>query len=348
MVVCFVNLSSEYGGGENQTFVLAVELLRKGVEVVAVVNPKSKLAAKFQNVGIPTVLATNLFAGHFAEKLRAATIVHAHDGRAVHWAAIHNAIFKKPFIITRRVLNPLKRSVLTRWSYSKANKLIGISSVICSVLLSFSNKKDIRCIPDSPVSYPIDERVIREMREKYTRSKFVVIQAGALREHKAFDVSIQAARILALYKDIVFLLLGEGPEEQKLKNQARDLSNVEFLGKKQDMGNWFKVADCLILPSRKEGLGSVLLEAMLAEVPVIASNAGGIPDLVKDGKTGLLIAPNDPQALADKILELYSNADLRRRLSENAKNFVLPLRIETIAKIYIKIYEEVISSRSTR
>lgn len=343
MNVCFVNLSSEYGGGENQTLLLAKELLRQGVEIVAVVNPKSPLAKKFEKIGIQTVLAKNPLLGHFSNTLKEISLVHAHDGRAVHWAAIHKAIFKVPFVATRRVINPLKNNVFTHWSYSSANKLIGISKYICSSISNFTNDPDISCISDSPVAYPVNIDTIKRVKKRYG-SKFVVIQAGTLREHKAFDVSIRAARILASHKDIVFLFLGDGPEKEKLRELAGGLQNVEFLGRRSDMGNWFQVADCLILPSREEGLGSVLLEAMLAGVPVVASNVGGIPDLVKEGETGLLVDADDPQTLAERILELYSCPELRRLLSENASDSVKSLRIERIAEQYIELYENILSS----
>lgn len=347
MVVCFVNLSSDYGGGENQTFLLASELLRKGVQIVSVVNPKSQLAKKFEELGIPVVLAKQPFAGHFSSTLRKITVVHAHDGRAVHWAAIHKSIFRTPYIVTRRVVNQIKNGFVTRWSYSGANELIGISEAICTILSKRVGLKNIKCIPDSPVEYPIDISIVEEIKKRYV-GKFIVVQAGALRKHKAFDVSIQAAMLLANYKDIVFLFLGEGPEEQSLKKNASGLKNIEFLGKKTDMGNWFEVADCLILPSRKEGLGSVLLEAMQAEVPVIATNVGGITDLVKDHKTGLLIEPDDSELLAKKVLELYSNSDLRRRLSKNAKVFVRSLKIENTAVKYIEIYAKLSSGENRK
>lgn len=342
MTVCFVNLSSEYGGGENQTLLLAKELLRKKVEIVAVVNPRSPLARQFERIGIKTVLAKNPLMGHFSNTLKKISIVHAHDGRAVHWAAIHKAIFKTPFVLTRRVINPLKNSAFTHWSYSSADKIIGISKYICSLISRFTKDPDIRCISDSPVAYPVNTDTIEKVRKSYS-PKFIVMQAGTLREHKAFDVSIQAARILASHKDIIFLFLGDGPEKEKLRELARDLKNVEFLGRRSDMGNWFQVSDCLILPSREEGLGSVLLEAMLAGVPVVASNIGGIPDLVKERETGLLVDANDPQALADRILELYSRPELRRFLSENASDFVKALKIERIAEQYMEVYENVLS-----
>ena len=98
------------------------------------------------------------------------------------------------------------------------------------------------------------------------------------------------------------------------------------------------------MPSKNEGLGSVILEAMLAGTPVIASKVGGIPDLVKNHKTGLLISPGREEQLASAIQELIMNNDLKIELIKNAKEFIKPFFIENTAQKYLSIYKKIITN----
>lgn len=343
MKICFVNLASGYSGGENQTFFLAKELIKNNVDIVAVTNPKSLLTSKLESLGIKTIPSNHPLKGHFHPLLRDLDLIHAHDGKAVHWASLHKAIFKSPFVVTRRIDNPIRDNVITHWSYAQANELIGISSKICSVLSDFvPNGKKIELIPSSPIAYEVSPVKVAKERSKY-QGKFIVVQAASLLEHKGFDTTIKTARLLKDH-NIIFLFLGEGPYREHLMKLANGLNNVLFLGKQNDMGNWFEIADCLILPSKNEGLGSVILEAMLAGTPVIASKVGGIPDLVKNHKTGLLISPGREEQLASAIQELIMNNDLKIELIKNAKEFIKPFFIENTAQKYLSIYKKIITN----
>lgn len=342
MKICFSNLASGYSGGENQTFLLAKELINRGIELVAVSNPNSLLTDKFSNLGIPVIEVANPFSGHFQSYLKGVSLVHAHDGRAVHWAALHHCL-GTPYVITRRIDNPIKARFLTKLNYSRATALVGISSKICQVLEEFTGCPTVHLIPSSPVQYPFDEETVRRKRSLY-KNKFIVVQAASLLEHKGFDISIKAAKILSNH-GICFLFLGEGPFEKELRNLAEDAPNVVFFGKQKDMGNWFQIADCLILPSRNEGLGSVLLEAMEAGTPVIGTSVGGIPDIIKDQTTGLLIPPSSPEALANAILRLKTEPQLRNYLSYHASEFVRTLSIDKMAERYIQLYQEILKRK---
>lgn len=340
MKICFVNLASGYSGGENQTFLLARELKRVNIDLVAVTHPRSPLTSKLEQIGVEVVKTTNFFQGHNAPLLKDVSLLHVHDGRGVHWASVHNMLRGTPFIITRRIDNNISERFLTKLSYERASLFVGISRKICSVLKEYLPEKDVELIPSSPVSYEVEEQAVNEIRAQY-QGKFLVIQAATLLEHKGFDISISAARELE-NEDVQFLFLGDGPYKTQLTALAKGCSNVQFLGKRSDMGNWFNAADCLVLPSRNEGLGSVLLEAMQAGTPVIGANVGGIPDVIKDRTTGLLIPPNSPRALADAILLEKNDEGLKKQMVENARLFVRSIAIEQTAPKYLAIYERVL------
>jgi glycosyltransferase involved in cell wall biosynthesis len=122
---------------------------------------------------------------------------------------------------------------------------------------------------------------------------------------------------------------------------AAGVTNVSFEGKQSNMGAWFAAADLMIHPSYSEGLGSVILEAMQANLPVVASNAGGIPDIIEHKKNGLLIEPGNAQQLADAILLLYRDKATRDTYIEANKEILKRFDIRYTSEQYQHIYQTV-------
>lgn len=117
----------------------------------------------------------------------------------------------------------------------------------------------------------------------------------------------------------LLLLAGEGPDEQPLRAQAAALGlggSVKFLGFREDIPSLLACAEALVLPSLNEGFGMVLVEAMAMGKPVVASAVGGVPELVLDGRTGLLVPPADPEALATAIRRLLEDPGAARQMGE--------------------------------
>jgi len=169
----------------------------------------------------------------------------------------------------------------------------------------------------------------------------MVIQAAKLYEHKGHQVSIEAARILEqTHPDIQFCFLGDGPDEEKLRQQASGLTNVHFAGKQTNMGDWFAASDLLIHPSYSEGLGSVILEASAAGLPVIGTRAGGIPDIIRDGENGLLVDSGAPQQLADAIVRMREDSTLQAHIRERAPILLKPFEIAHTAERYEALYRQ--------
>jgi len=117
------------------------------------------------------------------------------------------------------------------------------------------------------------------------------------------------------------MIVGEGPLEDELKQRVRQLeltNSVTFTGFRADIPEVTSAVDVAVLPSEFEGMGRVVLEAMAAGKPVVASRVGGIPDLVRDGVNGLLVPPNDVAALAAALRKVLTDGALREQLSEGA------------------------------
>lgn len=338
MKICHVNLASGYHGGENQTLQLIKQQLKLGYELTVVANPKSPFAKAVQELGCNCILTKHYLFKHRRSITQGCQVIHVHEGRAIYWALIQNLLFNIPYIITRRIDNPLKKKWLSNLAYEKADTLVGLSREIVSRIKSVYPNKPVECIPSSPVRYPSNEQNVSIIRQQFT-GDYLVIHAANMLDHKGFDVTVEAARTLSKQDpSIHFALLGDGKIRSELEEKAHGLDNISFVGKQEQMGDWFAAADMLVHPSYSEGLGSVILEALDAGLPVAASKAGGIPDIIDHEKSGLLIEPGNAEQLAQAILDTKNNERLRTSILHGAKLKLKTFRIEYTAQRYEQLY----------
>lgn len=174
----------------------------------------------------------------------------------------------------------------------------------------------------------------------------VVIGAGRLEPVKGFTYFIRAAAMIAdRHPSLLFWIAGDGSCRGDLERQARE-SNVEiaFLGWRDDLDTLFAAADIFVLPSMNEGMGRVIAEAGAAGLPVVAARTGGIPDIVRDGETGLLVPPGDAQAMADAIEELAENPSRRADWGRAARAHIRAgFSAEAMVQRIESVYEELLS-----
>jgi glycosyltransferase involved in cell wall biosynthesis len=149
---------------------------------------------------------------------------------------------------------------------------------------------------------------------------FVVVGLGRLVPIKGFDLLVRALpAVVAQIPSVRVRLVGDGAERRHLEALARSLGVAERLalvGEVFDVVTHLAAADALAVPSRNEGMGRVIVEAMALRIPVVATAVGGIPDVVNDGECGRLIAPGDVDGLAAALIELGRDEALRRKLGE--------------------------------
>ncbi len=341
MNICHVNLASGYHGGENQTLQLIKQQISLGYNLTIVANPKSPFAAAVQKLNCKVVLCKHYLLTHQRSVTSACDIIHVHEGRAIYWALLQHKLYGIPYIVTRRIDNPMKKKWLANIAYGNAEVAVGLSREIVNKIHEAYPQLTTAKIPSSPVSYPIDAGNCAAIRQQFT-GKFLVIHAANMLKHKGFNVTIAAAKLLqSSHPQIHFALLGDGKERHELEQQAQGLTNLTFMGKQNNMGDWFACADLLIHPSYSEGLGSVILEGLYAGLPGIGSNAGGIPDIIEDNVSGLLIKPGDAEALADCIVKIKQDPQLREKLIRGAQNKLQDFAIEHTATLYQEIYQTI-------
>jgi len=154
----------------------------------------------------------------------------------------------------------------------------------------------------------------------------IVGVVGRLTYCKGLEYFLEAAKIISQQKeDVIFLMIGDGELRLMCEDLIKklDISNhVKMLGFREDIPELLKILDVYVLSSRWEGLGRSLTEAMYLARPTVATAVEGVPELVQNGKTGILVPPANPQALADSILFLLNNPENAKEMASNAREFV--------------------------
>ena len=175
-----------------------------------------------------------------------------------------------------------------------------------------------------------------------------IIFVGTLRQIKGVRYLIEAMSIMRLNDPHVELMIvGDGEEKEYLQKLTSDLNLnncVSFVGKvpNDDIPKYMKEADLFVLPSLSESFGIVNIEAMASGLPIVSTNVGGLPDLIKDGINGFLVNPRDPAAIAEKSLLILNDKNLKERISQNnlseAKKYSWDYVIERLVDEYNKVY----------
>jgi glycosyltransferase involved in cell wall biosynthesis len=182
---------------------------------------------------------------------------------------------------------------------------------------------------------------------------YLVGIVAALEDHKGHTYLIKATKIV---KDqapkIKLIVVGAGSLRMALDRQVRDLGVediVFFLGFRKDVPRILASLDLFVLSSHLEGLGTSLLDAMASRLPVVATETGGIPEVVINGRTGLLVPPKDPEALAQAILKLYRDRPLAARMASRGFDLVHDkFSAEGMAWKIIGLYERIARNKGVR
>ena len=185
-----------------------------------------------------------------------------------------------------------------------------------------------------------DKGIMR--KQSHSGDPLVVGTIAELHRNKGLDVALRAFARAFKYTDTKFQIIGDGEERESLHHLAIELgidSQVKFLGFKNNATELLSDFNIFILPSRKEGLPYSLLEAGLNSLPVVSTRVGGIPEIIKDGETGLLVPSEDHKALADALKKLSDDSAERKRLGNNLhdlvkKNFSKERMVEETLSLY--------------
>lgn len=326
-------------------------------------NLKSSWLSRFQ---LPFFLSAQLFFIWRTVRRCKIDIIHCHwlipQG---FFVALVGAFHKIPYILTAHGADvfAFKGNAFVGW----LRKFVLKHAELCSVN-SLATLKALEAIsPGSRFQYlpnGVDKELFHEKRRDDRLKKelgmngIFLLGVGRFAEKKGFKYLIEAMpKILEKQPEAKLALVGFGPEEAALKQQVEALGlsdAVIFPGPKSgtELAKYFATADIFIGPSivepggDTEGQGIVFMEALAAKSAVVASNVGGIPDMVKDGVTGLLVPEKDSRAIAEKVLSLCENPQRRAELAQNGRHLMeQKFSWEVTADLFLEAYREIDSRK---
>jgi glycosyltransferase involved in cell wall biosynthesis len=301
-----------------------------------------KMAQLIKKEGISLVHAHAPFAGSIISSLAGKlagvpVIVHAHS---------QNALSSNSFIRSYQ-------NIMNYWTSRRCcDAMIAVSHQVQDAWIAegFDSRKFYVVHNGTPVNNrEIDSNIRNELN--IPEDIPVVIHIGRLSKHKGQHLLLQAAaNVHQLGQEAVYLIVGKDLEQhgaylKYLKHMACELGvnqSVHFLGHRADIPQLLALSDLLVLPSYTEGLPLVILEAMAAGLPVVATPVGGIPEVVIHQETGLLVPVEDFRALGVAILKLLQNPLLKNEMGNNGLNMVRKdFSVEKMCREVFNIYQKV-------
>ncbi|MGH9680488.1 MAG: glycosyltransferase family 4 protein [Candidatus Acidiferrales bacterium] len=264
--------------------------------------------------------------------------------RSRRWAAFHHGYTTTDAKV--RIYNRLDR-----WSLPAADRVLTSSAAFVKELEQKNvgpGRIHVQHMPIRPFE-PASAQQKAELRQrlKIDDSMRVLLCVGRLSREKGHADLIRALpkiRELSGNLALRLILVGEGPERAPIENLCRGLALtdvVKLAGQQESVNAYYGIADVFVLPSHSEGCPNVLLEAMAAGVPVVASNVGGIPEVVTNGKEAILVKTQDPAGLASATAWLLQDHTLRDRLVSSAREVIARKTPEAYFKSIARIFGQV-------
>lgn len=362
-ILLIANSAARLGGGEESLLTLIHGMDRHRLQPHVVVPEEGEMAVRLRGLGVAVTIVplppvrpwTIVEICRTVSRLRnlmltaGIALVHAQGSRGALYANLAAWWLGVPVVWHVRVVDrdPWLDGILTSFSsamiansqatagrFSRRPKVAGKIHVI------FNGVDVERFSPQAP-----DESVRRAYGLPDGRP--LVAFAGRLEHGKGPDVFLEAAiQVHQKVPDVTFVIAGEGPMRPALETTAKRAQlPALFVGWQSDLLPLLRLCAVVVVPSRQEAFSRVLIEAMAAEIPVIASRVGGIPEVCRDGDTGLLVRPEDPGALRLAIITTLSDpASTTKRVRAAAADvrarFSLARHVEQVHRLYATLLQD--------
>lgn len=325
-------------------------------------NPNFQLheAAAKENISSELIPCSGLIDKTTVAAIRAlamrtgAQVVHAHGYKADVYVYLALRSESIPFISTcHSWLNSdvvaMLYGLLDRLVLRKYAAVVAVSDELKLKLYRAGIKKD----KVHFVRNGIDLRPFTNAMPSLRKSKsgLTVGWIARLSREKGSDIFLKAVvKVLAIYPETQFVMVGDGPDRSMLEQLVGELGikdSVSLIGRREDMPSVYASLDIMVSSSRQEGLPMAILEGMGSKLPVVATMVGNVPNVIQDGVNGLLVPSEDVKSLAEGIIRLLEDEELRRRLGSEARRRVeSEFSADRLAEAYMKIYNEVTEDKS--
>jgi glycosyltransferase involved in cell wall biosynthesis len=325
--IIHIDTARDFRGGQQALLGLARGLRERGHQQLLVTPGSSELDRRARAEHFPVAPLSAL---GLRRRLAGVDVLHSHSGRAQNIAWLASAGLEVLRVATRHVAFSPRHPAIHRLKYTRScNGVIAVSQAVRRALLTAGVPGNRIEVISAGVEFPAtlaDTAQRRAARRQFGLGDddFVAGHLGAFTHEKGQDVAAAAAKLLeTALPRLRLILAGDGPARAALQGNPR----VLLPGYLEDRTEFFAALDLFLMPSRSEGWGLAALEAMAHGVPVIASRTGGLPEIIEAGETGWLVAPDDPTALADAIMEASQDPEksreMGRRGRERAREFSL-------------------------
>ncbi len=352
MRVVHVHRIRGIGGSERHLLTLLPALAERGVETVFVGldDPAWSATDFYGALRVPTVRIRSprdvdpLLVVRLARRLKA-DVVHTHLVHADVYGGIAARLRGTHLVSTKHNDDPFRTGpfrFVERGLARAADRIVTITDALRSFTV---DRVGVPAAKVETIHYGLDdlpEAWGENPPDDVPRSVRVLLAVSRLTPQKGIDVAVRA--LPATPDDTVLVVLGDGPERARLEELARELGverRVFLLGRVPDVAAWLERATLYVHPARWEGFGLAVLEAMLAGLPVVASNVSSLPELVVDRETGYLVRPDDAAALALGIASALDRPELGAAGQDRARR---EFSVARMADRTASLYETILGS----
>ena len=360
MKILHVETGRHLYGGPQQVIYLISALQARGHECTLVCPPETGVDSAARTAGIRVrnlFCAGDLdlpFAYRLTQFLQSAgpDLLHCHSRRGADMLGGLAASFAAvPAVVSRRVDNTEMR-LLAGLRYRPFRKIIAISDAIAAVLRDHDVDAERIVVIRSAVDTTQFDAAsdCAEFRADFgiPKDALILAAAGQLIPRKGHRYLLEAIAGLRLqHPQVRLIIFGEGYLNSQLRAQASSLGLgdvVQFAGFREDLDDFMGCFDIFVHPALAEGLGVATLKAAAAGVPVIGFHAGGLPEAIADGVTGILVPAEDVTALQEAIVTLIDSDDVRQRMGAAGRERMQnEFSIDTMAAKHIALYESVLN-----
>jgi glycosyltransferase involved in cell wall biosynthesis len=356
-VTCHLDFAREWRGGQRQVCLLAAGLAQRGLRMLVVTRRGSPLAERLAGTGVEVIFLRVWGEFDWPAARRVARIVReaGADILAAHASHPHSIALlargglpNTKIVVHRRVDASIGHN---RKKYLAPDAYVAISEAVRRELLAGGvPEKKIHLVSSGVPPHVRDDRAKTRLAKAWNldpEAPWVGCVADLV-DHKGHDTLLRAWRLVWQAEPTARLvIIGDGPLRASLEALARQLGvfeAVRFVGRSNEAPAWMSALSVFALTSKTEGLGSSILDAMAARVPVVATAAGGIPELVRHEQTGLLAPVSDVDAIAANIIEALRDRRKMAALSGAAYNEIWRARsADAMVEHTLRAYREILS-----
>jgi len=357
--ILHIDEQQTWRGGEQQACWLMEGLCSHGVEIYAVGRENSEFISRLKTIShirtftLPLHSEFDLYSAwniaNIARKNKI-DIIHAHTSHAHSLAILSTFFYTKPkIVVSRRVSFPPAKNIFSQWKYNHIDLIIPVSYFVAKILKENGIAENkIKVVRSSIDLSHIDVPPYKKRELGVDDNVKILLNAGALVPHKDHFTLLNAfAEVKKVFNNIVLLIAGSGLLQKDIQSEIDKLHlspHVRLLGYRNDVPRLIRTSDMYISSSWSEGLGTSILEALASEKPVVATEAGGVSEMVINHETGLLVPNKNPQLLAEAIIYMLSHSEEATNMAKKGRkhvedNFTVTRMVNETLSVYQKLIQ---------